>query len=119
MTAVTTLSVVHTTDLPRMRAFVEAMGFVRADAADDRVYASPFTPGSGLLLKEESRLPYASVAGHGWVFLEFHVPPEQIWAALDGLDAAGFETSCMEHPRLYEGEAVDPHGRSWHFLHYL
>lgn len=119
MSAITTLAVVHTTDLARMRAFVEAMGFVPADASDDRVYASPFTPGSGLLLKEEAAMPYAGVGPSGWVYLEFHVPGERIWAALNGLEAAGFETSYMEHPRAHEGEAVDPHGRTWHFLHYF
>lgn len=118
MNTVTTLAIVHTTDLPRMRAFVEAMGFVQTDAPDGRVYASPFTPGSGLLLKEEAAMPYANVGATGWVCLEFHVSREQILAALNGLDAAGFETGYMEHPRLDEGDVVDPHGRTWHFLHY-
>jgi catechol 2,3-dioxygenase-like lactoylglutathione lyase family enzyme len=111
-------------DLPRARAFYEALGWTTGAAPDDAVV---FFQAGGLVLALWSREALAEDSGvadgGGWggVTLAHNVAaPERVDAVLEQARAAGARIARDGAPTFwggYSGVFVDPDGHPWEVAH--
>ncbi len=118
-----TLVTLGVRDLPRSRAFYEALGWTVGDATDDVVF---FDAGGVVLgLWDRERLAHDSTVpdsgGWGGVTLAHNVrSPEEVDAAIAAARAAG--ASIGREPAAtfwggYSGVFLDPDGHPWEVAH--